>query len=178
MPQSRCPIYNATQCSNSKRKREWHRCSACRTHVSQGLRGGMTSETVRRFSAIPFQLGFPGCWPKNPLDLPTKPRLTVFLPNSSSLLKTTNWKQIYIDGIESTIFRRIWAGYLHLSLMILILLMKLTLDSSSSSLTLNRRVKLGHRQHVTDDFIFLVFKILTLLNIKLHLGYCGFGNII
>lgn len=82
MPQSRCPIYNATQCSNSKRKREWHRCSACRTHVSQGLRGGMTSETVRRFSAIPFQLGFPGCWPKNPLDLPTKPRLTVFLPNS------------------------------------------------------------------------------------------------
>lgn len=62
--------------------------------------------------------------------------------------------------------------------MILILLMKLTLDSSSSSLTLNRRVKLGHRQHVTDNFIFLVFKILTLLNIKLHLGYCGFGNII
>lgn len=59
--------------------------------------------------------------------------------------------------------------------MILTLLIKLSY--SSSWLKLNRRVKLEHQRHVTDNFIFLAFKILT-LNIKLHLGYCGFGNII
>lgn len=168
MPQSRCPIYNATQCSNSKRKREWHRCSACRTHVSQGLRGGMTSETVRRFSAIPFQLGFPGCWPKNPLDLPTKPRLTVFLPNSL-LSPAENNK------LERDIYR--WDRKYYFSKNLDWLSSSFVNDFNINEIKLNRRVKLRHQQRVTDNFIFLAFKVLT-LNIKLHLGYCGFDNII